>query len=43
MMREASAFAEQFKNDAETIKHRADNIRKACIRARKTQGNVVIW
>ena len=43
IMREASAFAEQFKNDAETIKYRADNIRKACIRARKMQGNVVIW
>jgi len=43
IMREASAFAEQFNNDAETIKYRADNIRKACIRARKMQGNVVIW
>ena len=43
IMREALAFAEQFKNDAETIKYRADNIRKACIRARKMQGRVVVW
>ena len=43
MMREASAFAEYVKEDADGIKQRADNIRKACIRARKMQGNVVIW
>ena len=43
MMREASAFAEHVKEDADGIKRRADNIRKACIRARKMQGNVVIW
>ena len=43
MMREAAAFAEYVKEDADGIKRRANNIRKACIRARKMQGNVVIW
>lgn len=43
MLREAAAFAEQVGRDADHVEFYADNIRKACIRARKMQGRVVIW
>ena len=43
MMCEAAAFGGQANADAEHIKVRAENICKACIRARKMQCNVVIW
>jgi hypothetical protein len=43
MIRESLAFEEHTDFSADYVERRAENIRQACLRAKKIKGNVVIW
>lgn len=43
MIRESLAFEEHTEFSADYVERRAENIRQACLRAKKIRGNVVVW